>query len=69
MQNETWLADAIEDFLRDTAKAGLKDWATLTSEVNTDVLESMVEDMFIAERAEIAEAIERDYNLDIELPD
>jgi len=46
MQNETWLADCVEDFLRDAAMMGVTDWTVLLGEKQSDQLETMVEDMF-----------------------
>lgn len=61
MKNETWLADSIEQFVRDAATAGLTDYFNPVPNVEFDQLEAMVDDMFIYENARITEAIERSY--------
>jgi hypothetical protein len=61
---ETWLADAVADWLRTVTKAGVKDLHVYKGANPTksfDQLEAMVEDMFTYENARITEAIERDY--------
>lgn len=69
MQYETWLADAVSDWLRVVTDAGLTDFHTFEGErVEFDQLEAMVDDMFRFEQASISEAINDSYEGSIDLP-